>query len=46
MKGIWVVWPTGKYRELYLDEDDRPQNSNVVPDLIVKRLEDLLLHLN
>ena len=45
MKGVWVVWPAWKYREMYLPAEDLPQNMTVVPDLIVKRLHNLICHL-
>ena len=45
MKGVWVVWPAAKFREIFLDEEYLPQNSEVIPDLIVKRLPDLLGYL-
>lgn len=46
MTGIWVVWPASKFREIRLPDRDLPQNSEVVPDLIVKHLRDLLPYLS
>ncbi len=45
MTGVWVVWPASKFREMRLRDCDLPQNSGVIPDLIVKRLQDLLPYL-
>ena len=45
MRGIWVVWPASKYRHMSLAEEDLPQNLDVVPDLVVKRIGDLVRYL-
>lgn len=44
MKGVWVVWPASKFRHLPLSDVDLPQNLEVMPDLIIKRIGDLLPH--
>jgi FMN phosphatase YigB (HAD superfamily) len=41
MFGIWVIWPASKYRTLDLLPPERPENSAVRPDRIVRRIAEI-----
>lgn len=40
--GVWVVWPAPKYILMDLPPEAWPENSHVKPDLIIRRMSDLL----
>lgn len=44
MQGVWVVWPASKFRYMPLAEADLPASLDVLPDLVVKRVSDLVHH--
>jgi len=39
--GVWVAWPAAKYRLMDLPPDALPENSPVIPDLILRRVSEL-----